>query len=138
MEGIEVLAGGERQGSLGNFLKSTVLLNPDLASKVYTEEIFGPVLCVRTFKTEEEAIALANDTQFGLGATIYTADIARALRVSQEVEAGTLGINTGFVPNKLSPFRGWKQSGIGREGGPDGLKSYLQSKTIHINMALNR
>lgn len=152
-EGIKVLAGGERIGEKGTFLQPTVLLNPDLKSKAYTEEIFGPVLCVRTFKDEEEAIKLANDTRFGLGckysiplvaklretdscpATIYTSDMPRALRVAGKIAAGTIGINTGFVPNKLTPFGGWKESGIGREGGLEGLKDYLQAKTIHINMA---
>ncbi|KAJ6178236.1 hypothetical protein N7519_008697 [Penicillium mononematosum] len=137
-EGIEVLAGGERIGNKGTFLQPTVLLNPDLKSKVYTDEIFGPVLCVRTFKDEEEAISLANDTRFGLGSTIYTSDIPRALRVAGRIAAGTIGINTGFVPNKSTPFGGWKESGIGREGGTEGLKEYLQSKTIHINMALHK
>ncbi|KAH6959917.1 aldehyde dehydrogenase [Ilyonectria sp. MPI-CAGE-AT-0026] len=135
-EGIEVLAGGERIGEKGTFLQPTVLLNPDLKSRVYTEEIFGPVLCVRTFKTEEEVIELANDSRFGLGSTIYTSDIARALRVAGQIEVGTIGINTGFIPNKSTPFGGWKESGIGREGGSEGLKAYLQAKTIHINMML--
>ncbi|KAH7463338.1 Aldehyde dehydrogenase [Fusarium oxysporum f. sp. matthiolae] len=135
-EGIEVLAGGDRIGDKGTYLQPTVLLNPGLDSRVYREEIFGPVLCVRTFKDEEEAIKLANDSRFGLGSTIYTADIARALRMAGQIEAGTIGINTGFVPNKATPFGGWKESGLGREGGSEGIKGYLQAKTIHINMAL--
>lgn len=150
-EGIKVLTGGERIGNRGTFLEPAILLNPGLHSRVYKEEIFGPVLCVRTFKEEEEAIELANDSKFGLGcgyfcicgmnpadtiiATIYTADIARALRIAGRVEAGTIGINTGFVPNKSTPFGGWKESGLGREGGSEGLRGYLQAKTIHINMA---
>lgn len=90
-EGIEVLVGGERMGDKGTFVKPTVLLNPGLTSKVYTDEIFGPVISVRTFKDEEEALKLANDTQYGLGSTIYTSDIARALRVAGKIEAGTVG-----------------------------------------------
>ena len=69
-------------------------------------------------------------------ATIYTSDIARALRVAGQIEVGTIGINTGFIPNKSTSFGGWKESGIGREGGSEGLKGYLQAKTIHINMML--
>ncbi|KAM5363793.1 hypothetical protein ACJZ2D_011827 [Fusarium nematophilum] len=134
-EGIEVLTGGERIGDKGTFLKPTVLLNPSLKSRVYTEEVFGPVLCVRTFKDEAEAIKLANDSHFGLGSIIYTSDIARALRIAGQIDVGTIGINTGFAPNKSTPFGGWKESGIGREGGSEGLKGYLQAKTIHINMA---
>ncbi|KAM5342124.1 hypothetical protein ACJ41O_015155 [Fusarium nematophilum] len=126
---------GLKIGDKGTFLKPTVLLNPSLKSRVYTEEVFGPVLCVRTFKDEAEAIKLANDSHFGLGSIIYTSDIARALRIAGQIDVGTIGINTGFAPNKSTPFGGWKESGIGREGGSEGLKGYLQAKTIHINMA---
>ena len=150
-EGVQVLVGGERKGDKGTYIKPTVFLNPDLNSKVYTDEIFGPVISVRTFKDEEEAIRLANDTTYGLGckfpntmrkvditnhytATVYTSDIARALRVAGKIEAGTVGINSAFNPSPQTPFGGFKQSGIGRESGPEGLKGYVQPKTIHINM----
>jgi aldehyde dehydrogenase (NAD+) len=135
-EGIEVLVGGERLGDKGTFVQPTVLLNPGLKSKVYTEEIFGPVISVRTFKDEEEAIKLANDTTYGLGSTVYTSDIARALRVAGKIEAGTVGINSAFATAPQTPFGGFKQSGYGRESGVEGLKNYLQPKTIHINMTL--
>jgi aldehyde dehydrogenase (NAD+) len=148
-EGVEVLVGGERKGDKGTFVQPTVFLNPDLKSKLYTDEIFGPVISVRTFKDEDEAIKLANDTTYGLGckwclwelhirltlsATIYTSDIARALRVAGQVEAGTVGINSAFATSPQTPFGGFKQSGYGRESGIEGIKNYLQPKTIHINM----
>lgn len=135
-EGIEVLVGGERLGDKGTFVQPTVLLNPSLSSKLYTDEIFGPVISVRTFKDEEEAIKLANDTTYGLGTTIYTSDMPRALRVAGKIEAGTVGINSAFATSPQTPFGGYKQSGYGRESGVEGLKNYLQPKTIHVNMTL--
>ncbi|KAK5941418.1 hypothetical protein PMZ80_006696 [Knufia obscura] len=135
-EGIEVLTGGDRKGEKGTFVQPTVLLNPSLDSKVYTDEIFGPVISVRTFKTEEEAIKLANNTQYGLGSTVYTADIGRALRIASQIEAGTVGINSAFNTSPQTPFGGFKQSGYGRESGIEGIKNYLQPKTIHVNMNL--
>ena len=137
-EGIQVLTGGERLGDKGQFVMPTILLNPDVKSRVYTEEIFGPVISIRTFKTEDEAIALANDTTYGLGSTVYTSDIARALRVAGKIEAGTVGINSAFATSPQTPFGGVKQSGIGRESGEEGLKHYLQAKTIHINMNVGK
>jgi aldehyde dehydrogenase (NAD+) len=150
-DGVEVLVGGVRKGEKGQFVEPTVLLNPDGKSKVYNEEIFGPVAVMRTFKTEEEAIEMANDTTYGLGcelqclnvrhyeltfflATIFTNDIARALRVAGKIQSGTVSINSSFFPSPATPFGGYKQSGYGRESGRDGLKQYLQAKTIHINM----
>ncbi|RMZ80121.1 hypothetical protein DV737_g3165, partial [Chaetothyriales sp. CBS 132003] len=135
-EGIEILVGGGRKGEKGTFVEPTVLLNPNLNSKLYRDEIFGPVIVVRTFKDEEEAIKLANDSTYGLGSSIYTSDIARALRVAGQIEAGTVGINSGFATNPNTPFGGWKQSGYGRESGLEGIKNYLQAKTIHINLNL--
>ena len=104
--------------------------------QVYTDEIFGPAISLRTFKDEEEALALANDTSYGLGSTIYTSDIARALRVASRLEAGTVGINSAFNTSPQTPFGGFKQSGYGRESGVEGLKEYLQPKTIHIDMTV--
>lgn len=133
-EGVQVLVGGERHGSKGTFVQPTVFLNPDVKSKVYTDEIFGPAISIKTFSTEEEAIALANDTTYGLGSTVYTSDVARALRVAGKLEAGTVGINSAFNTSPQTPLGGFKQSGYGRESGPEGLKEYVQPKTIHINM----
>jgi aldehyde dehydrogenase (NAD+) len=137
--GVEVLAGGERKGSQGTYMLPTVFLNPDVKSRVYTDEIFGPVISVKTFKTEDEAIALANDTEYGLGSAVYTSDIARAMRVAGRIEAGTVGINTAFSTSPQTPFGGFKQSGQGgRESGVEGLKGYLQAKTIHISMNVGK
>lgn len=152
-EGVQYLTGGARKGEKGTFVQPTVILNPDVKNKVYTDEIFGPVISVKTFKTEDEAIELANDTTYGLGckcpftlvttslpladtttASLYTSDVARALRVASRLEAGTVGINAAFATSPQTPFGGVKQSGYGRESGPEGLKEYLQPKTIHINM----
>ena len=150
-EGVQYLTGGDRKGDKGTFVQPTIILNPDVKSKVYTDEIFGPVISLKTFKTEEEAIQLANDTTYGLGctstiyylfkamltevaATVYTSDIGRALRVASKIEAGTVGINSAFATAPQTPFGGFKQSGYGRESGPQALKEYVQPKTIHINM----
>lgn len=137
-EGVEVLVGGERKGDKGTFVLPTVLLNPDLKSRVYTDEIFGPVISIKTFKTEEEALELANDTTYGLGSAVYTSDVARALRVASKIEAGTVGINGAFATSPQTPFGGFKQSGIGRESGVEGLREYCQPKTIHINMNVGK
>ncbi|EGP88410.1 uncharacterized protein MYCGRDRAFT_41337, partial [Zymoseptoria tritici IPO323] len=133
-EGVQVLVGGERKGDKGTFVTPTIFLNPDLNSKVYTDEIFGPAISIKTFKTEDEAIEMANNTSYGLGSTIYTSDIARALRIASKLEAGTVGINSAFATSPQTPFGGFKQSGYGRESGIEGLKNYLQPKTIHVNM----
>lgn len=133
-EGVQVLTGGQRKGDKGTFVQPTIFLNPGLTSKVYTDEIFGPAISLRTFRDEDEAIELANNTTYGLGSTIYTSDVARALRVASKLEAGTVGINSAFSTSPQTPFGGFKQSGYGRESGPEGLKEYLQPKTIHINM----
>ncbi|KAJ5815998.1 ALDH-like protein [Penicillium robsamsonii] len=109
--------------------------NPPLESSVWKEEIFGPALGIKTFRSEDEAVRLANDTNYGLSACVYTSDIARALRVSGRIESGTVAINSNFFPTITVPFGGWKESGNGgREGGYAALKSYLESKTITINM----
>lgn len=152
-EGVQFLTGGSRKGDKGTFIRPTVILQPDLKSKVYTDEIFGPVVSVSIFKTEDEAIELANDTTYGLSckltpfqlpedlltafaATIYTSDLARALRVAHKIEAGTIGINSSFNISPQTPFGGFKQSGFGRESGSEGLKAYVQPKTIHIQMGM--
>ncbi|KAI1078993.1 aldehyde dehydrogenase family-domain-containing protein [Whalleya microplaca] len=133
-EGIQVLTGGHAHGEQGYFVQPTILVDPPLDSSVYRDEIFGPVLCIRTFETEEEAIALANDTIYGLGASVFTSDIGRALRVSAELSAGSVGINRGVVPDNRVPFGGVKGSGYGRENGRAGIMAYVDSKTVSINV----
>ena len=132
--GAKLLVGGERHTDKGAFVQPTIFLNPGKESKIYKEEIFGPVLTVLTFDTEEEAIELANDTAYGLSATVYTGSTSRALRVASKIKAGTIAINSTFIPDTNTPFGGYKQSGNGRELGKEGLMSYLQAKTIKINM----
>ncbi|KAK0268876.1 hypothetical protein LTR91_022659 [Friedmanniomyces endolithicus] len=122
------LVGGHRKGMVGNFIEATIFVNPPRDSKIWKQEIFGPVLVLTTFETEAEAIEIANDTTYGLS------DITRVLRVSDALETGNVGVNTFHNPNVFAPFGGTKQSGIGREAGKAGLMAWLESKTISINM----
>ena len=101
-------------------------------ARLLKEEIFGPVAPVKAFATEDEAIAAANDTEFGLVAYLYTADLKRALRVSERLQTGMVGLNQGIVSNAGAPFGGIKQSGVGREGGPEGIEEYLETKYVAI------
>jgi aldehyde dehydrogenase (NAD+) len=128
----ELITGGVRKGDSGFYVEPTIFLNPKDDARIYREEIFGPVLTLRTFKTEEEAIELANDTSYGLSSYVFTSSMGRALRVAKKLEAGTVNINTSSVVSTETPFGGWKQSGIGREGGRQGLMHYLEPKTIII------
>ena len=98
------------------------------------EEIFGPVAPVKGFGSEEEAIAAANDTEYGLVAYVYTRDLKRALRVCEGLETGMIGLNQGMVSNAGAPFGGVKQSGIGREGGNEGIHEYLETKYVAVNL----
>lgn len=130
----ELVAGGARHADKGYGVNPTIFLNPADNAAIWKEEIFGPVLAVRTFKTEDEAIRLANDTTYGLAATVYTSDVTRALRVSSALESGSVSINAPFMPDVQMPFGGWKQSGVGRELGEEGLKAYLEVKSVFVNM----
>jgi aldehyde dehydrogenase (NAD+) len=103
--------------------------------RIVREEAFGPVLVVMPFKNEGHAIELANATEYGLAAGIWTKDIAKGIRVSESMEAGTVWINTYRSTSYLMPFGGFKRSGIGRENGAEAIKEYLQQKSIHINMS---
>jgi succinate-semialdehyde dehydrogenase/glutarate-semialdehyde dehydrogenase len=96
-------------------------------SELLTTEIFGPVLAVSTFADEEEAVRLANDTEFGLVAYAFTRDLARGQRLAETLETGMLGLNVGVVSNASAPFGGVKASGLGREGGPEGIQEYLET-----------
>ena len=131
-KGARVLCGGERVDGPGHFYRPTVLTGVGADARLLKEEIFGPVAPITTFGSEEEAIAAANDTQFGLVAYLYTADLKRALRVSEALETGMVGVNQGIVSNPGAPFGGVKQSGIGREGGPEGIEEYLETKYVAI------
>jgi succinate-semialdehyde dehydrogenase/glutarate-semialdehyde dehydrogenase len=102
-------------------------------SEILREEIFGPVAPIVTFTSEDEAVELANDTEYGLVAYVYTTDLARGLRVSEAIEAGMVGLNRGLVSDPAAPFGGVKQSGVGREGGHEGMLDYLESKYIAVS-----
>jgi len=110
-----------------------VLTGVPADAPILREEIFGPVAPIVTFTAEEEAVRYANDTEFGLVAYVFTKDLARGLRVSEAIEAGMVGLNRGLVSDPAAPFGGVKQSGIGREGGHEGLLEYLESKYIAVN-----
>ncbi|EOD45919.1 putative aldehyde dehydrogenase protein [Neofusicoccum parvum UCRNP2] len=129
-----LLTGGCRKGAKGQFIEPTIFVNPRSDSRVLREEIFGPVLTIQTFKTEEEAVALANDSVYGLAACIYTNDLSRALRVSSKLESGGVSVNSPYLPELNTPFGGIKQSGSGRELGKYGLYEYLEPKSVHINL----
>jgi succinate-semialdehyde dehydrogenase/glutarate-semialdehyde dehydrogenase len=106
---------------------------PD-GAELLKEEIFGPVAPVKGFESEDDAIAAANDTEFGLVAYVYTSNIKRALRVVERLETGMVGLNQGIVSNPAAPFGGIKQSGFGREGGYEGIAEYLETKYVAINL----
>jgi succinate-semialdehyde dehydrogenase/glutarate-semialdehyde dehydrogenase len=126
--GAEVLTGGEPVPGPGTFYAPTVLHGVRPGSDILRQEIFGPVLSITTFADEDEAVAIANDTEFGLVGYAYTRDLARGLRLVDALETGMLGLNTGVVSNAAAPFGGIKQSGLGREGGPEGIGEYLSTK----------
>jgi succinate-semialdehyde dehydrogenase/glutarate-semialdehyde dehydrogenase len=131
-KGARVLCGGERVDGPGHFYRPTVLVGVTSEARLLKEEIFGPVAPITAFGTEEEAIAAANDTEFGLVAYLYTADLKRALRVCERLETGMVGVNQGIVSNAGAPFGGVKQSGVGREGGPEGIEEYLETKYVAL------
>jgi succinate-semialdehyde dehydrogenase/glutarate-semialdehyde dehydrogenase len=130
--GAEVLCGGAPGEGEGYFYAPTVLGNVPPGSRVLEEEIFGPVAPVQTFATEDEAVAAANDTEYGLVAYVFTQDVDRALRVGERLETGMLGLNQGIVSNPAAPFGGVKHSGFGREGGREGIEEYLSTKYFAI------
>jgi succinate-semialdehyde dehydrogenase / glutarate-semialdehyde dehydrogenase len=132
-EGASALTGGTRPQGTGWYYPPTVLTGVAPSSAILREEIFGPVAPIVTFTDESEAVRLANDTEFGLVAYVYTGDLARGLRVSEAVEAGMVGLNRGLVSDPAAPFGGVKQSGIGREGGHEGMLDYLESKYIAVS-----
>jgi aldehyde dehydrogenase (NAD+) len=133
-EGATLLCGGKAKDGKGYFILPTVFTDVKDNMRVYREEIFGPVVTISTFATEEEAINRANDTTYGLGASIFTKDLERAHRVASEIEAGMVWVNSSQDCDFRIPFGGVKQSGIGRELGAAGLDAYTQIKAVHINM----
>lgn len=131
-EGGEIVTGGSYVDGDGYFFRPTVLANVKPGSTILNEEIFGPVAPIVRFKQEDEAIRLANDTEYGLVSYAYTQDLRRGLRLVERLETGMTGLNTGLVSNAAAPFGGVKQSGLGREGGLEGIHEYLETKYVMI------
>jgi aldehyde dehydrogenase (NAD(P)+) len=138
-EGATLVSGGEAftQGPTSNkgfFITPTIFAGVKPTMKIYREEVFGPFVVIASFKTEEEALDLANDTTYGLGSAVFTKDITRAHRVAKRIEAGMVWINSSNDSDFRVPFGGVKQSGIGRELGEAGLAGYTQIKAVHVNI----
>lgn len=130
--GATVLAGGRRHALGGTFFQPTVLTGVTPAMQIAREETFGPVAPLFRFGSEDEAIRLANDTEFGLAAYLYTRDLGRSFRVAEALEYGMVGLNTGLISTEVAPFGGVKESGIGREGSKYGIEDYLEIKVLSI------
>ncbi|WP_417317745.1 NAD-dependent succinate-semialdehyde dehydrogenase [Emcibacter sp.] len=130
--GAQVLTGGKAPQRPGFFYEPTVLVNVKPDSKILHEEIFGPVAPIVTFENDEDVIRMANDTEFGLAAYVFGSNVGRAIGVAQQIEAGVMGVNRGFISDPAAPFGGVKQSGIGREGAHEGLLEFLESQYIAV------
>jgi len=135
-EGATLLSGGEASSHAGKgfFITPTIFTDVKPTMKIYREEVFGPFVVIVSFKTEEEALEMANDTTYGLGSAVFTSDITRAHRVARRIEAGMVWINSSNDSDFRIPFGGVKQSGIGRELGEEGLRGYSQVKSVHVNL----
>ncbi|GBF28526.1 3-sulfolactaldehyde dehydrogenase [bacterium MnTg03] len=131
-KGATTVTGGKRSDLGANFVEPTILTNVTDDMRVFREEIFGPVAPLFKFKTEEEAIKMANDTESGLACYFYSRDIGRIWRVAEALEYGIVGINEGIISNEMAPFGGVKESGQGREGSKYGLDDYLEIKYMCI------
>ena len=124
------MTGGKRHALGGTFFEPTVLADVPADAKVAREETFGPLAPLFRFETDEEAIRLANDTEFGLASYFYSRDIGRIWRVAEAIESGMVGINTGMVSTEVAPFGGVKQSGLGREGSHYGIDEFVEVKYL--------
>ncbi len=131
--GAKVLTGGRTPEGPGCYYEPTVLTSVEPGDAILDEEIFGPVAPVVSFETEAEAIEMANHTEYGLAAYLYTSDLERALRISEAIDTGMVGINRGFISDPAAPFGGTKQSGLGREGGHEGLMEFLEHKYLALD-----
>lgn len=129
----ELLTGGDEYQKSGHYISPTIFVNPADDAAVYKEEIFGPVLCVKPFETEEEVLKMANNSQYGLAGAVFTKDLARALRVSSKVRAGTVCVNCALMVGPQAPMGGFKMSGNGRELGEYALRHYTETKTVWIS-----
>jgi succinate-semialdehyde dehydrogenase/glutarate-semialdehyde dehydrogenase len=131
-QGARLMCGGERHPLGGSFFQPTVLADADERMQLAHEETFGPLAACFRFHDEDEAIRRANDTPFGLAAYLYTRDLARAFRVTRQLESGMVGINEGIISTEVAPFGGVKESGLGREGAAIGLEEYLETKYVNL------
>jgi len=129
-KGARIATGGKPHALGGTFYEPTVLTGVTTQMKLAREEIFGPVAPLFRFEREEEAIAMANDTEYGLAAYFYTSDLARAFRVSDGLKYGMVGVNEGMITTEVAPFGGVKESGLGREGSKFGVEEYLDMKYL--------
>jgi succinate-semialdehyde dehydrogenase / glutarate-semialdehyde dehydrogenase len=132
--GARAVVGGQARDGAGYFYNPTVLTDIPDDAELLQEEIFGPVAPVKGFDDEDEAVAAANNTQYGLVAYVFTNDLKRALRVCERLQTGMIGLNQGMVSNAQAPFGGVKQSGFGREGGYEGIEEYLETKYVAVNL----
>jgi succinate-semialdehyde dehydrogenase / glutarate-semialdehyde dehydrogenase len=130
--GARVITGGARHEKGGNFFQPTLLADVPADAQIFREETFGPVAPLFRFKTEEEAIKMANDTEFGLASYFYARDIGRVVRVSEALEYGIIGVNEGIISTEVAPFGGMKASGLGREGSHYGIDEYLEVKYVTV------
>ena len=131
-QGAELVAGGNRVGDQGFFVEPTVFAGVTNQMRVAREEIFGPVASVIRFETEDEAVAIANDTEYGLAGGVFTESISTAHRVVSRIRAGTMWINTYRLVTHLAPFGGYKMSGWGRENSLEGLDAFLETKAVWV------
>ncbi|MET3774421.1 aldehyde dehydrogenase family protein, partial [Arthrobacter nitrophenolicus] len=130
--GATAVTGGAPLDGPGYFYQPTVLANVPNNAAILGQEIFGPVAPITTFTTEQEAIRLANNTEYGLASYLYSRDFNRLLRVAEQIEFGMIGFNAGIISNAAAPFGGVKQSGLGREGGTEGITEYTTTQYIGI------
>jgi acyl-CoA reductase-like NAD-dependent aldehyde dehydrogenase len=131
-DGAQLVTGGSAPDGPGHFYAPTVLLGVPAEARIVSEEIFGPVAPITTFTSDEEAVALANATEYGLASYVYTRDLARTIKLAEALQYGMVGVNTGLVSNPAAPFGGVKASGFGREGGFEGIEEYLDTTYVAI------
>jgi len=136
--GATIAAGGVRPAELprGWYVAPTILADVDNSMRVAREEIFGPVLCLITYDDEDDAVDIANDSPYGLAGGVWSADAARALRVARRMRTGSIAINGSYPPFPLVPFGGFKESGLGRELGTEGLQGFLEPRSIGLPLSL--